>query len=1100
MSCLFHKKVFLKTPKQFIVRSFIVLFSFLSSFVGWGQTVFGYNSNSDPTQYYNVPAGVSRVFVKLWGAGGGGGSDNACGGGGAYVEGVLQVTPGEQLTIIVGQGGWNNNSNNAFNPFGGGGSAGNDRAGHGGGRSAIRRGGTEVVTAGGGGGGGRYSNSCSQRAGGAGGINNGLPGNVSSGTPAGGGTQNSGGTAGVGPGSNTATNGGFLIGGRGDNCNGRGGGGGGGYFGGGGGGCNGNGGGGGSSYISNLCASNGSAAGSGRNSGNTSGGNTYGQGANGTNGGTGGDNTFFNNSSRRAQGNPGRIEITPYTENAGIISVTADACVGNSNITITNVQPASNSAGFNPSYTFYYRGGPSNINWTVFPGMPTSSPTATLPAIVYNTSGVWYIARNVNFGCGEFNSASTLDLPITINSTSTAGTTSSPQGTIVDVGTTVTINRSGGSPTALWYVADHTNNFMGWDVCNGCQNTNSYTNTFNESGTYLIRPYGTNAACGTNFSECCGNDFWLTVRPRTRVESVQAYSIICNPGSTTLTANAHVDINRGLVAHLQFNGDLSDASGNNNIASFPSSASSQPTYTADRFGNFARALNFDGNNDFLTIPTLTNLSGDQLTVAYWFKGSNNQSAIRQQVGGNYLVSGWSTGLHILSNDGNTNNGMNQGSNVRDGNWHHVVMTWQRDLSSVYTWQPSSVFMFRAYVDGALVSTRTSFNSPIPNINAATYIGSIDGTGEFTNGILDDIRIYRKALTANEVAQISGVGQSFNYSWSPTSGLNSSTSQSVVASPTSTTTYTVTTSFNSGPAGSSQSIITVLSPASINFTGGGSVCEANTNSNLSVAGDNISDLLAYYPFSNSFNDASGNNLDLSGSGGTINSGGLSLNRTSSYQSPVTSILSNNNNHTFTFYIRFDSEPNGQWSKIFGYEPAGTDRSPGIWMFPTTGVRIHWRYGENSFAPSVWPQGNTGINEEAGYTIGQWYHVAGVKDGSTFSLFINGALAYSGAIANPIWSGSSALKFGGAPVTLKEFRIYNRVLNLNDINATRQWNWLSGASCSGPSIGSGNSINVSPTTTTSYSVQDPNTTSYCFSCPGSTTITVNSPPSIISISPP
>jgi hypothetical protein len=61
---------------------------------------------------FTVPSGVTRIYAKLWGAGGGGGSKwgwgyAAPGGGGGFTHGVIATTPGETLTLIVGQGGTN---------------------------------------------------------------------------------------------------------------------------------------------------------------------------------------------------------------------------------------------------------------------------------------------------------------------------------------------------------------------------------------------------------------------------------------------------------------------------------------------------------------------------------------------------------------------------------------------------------------------------------------------------------------------------------------------------------------------------------------------------------------------------------------------------------------------------------------------------------------------------------------------------------------------------------------------------------------------------------------------------------------------------------
>ena len=103
------------------------------------------------TQSFMVPAGVTAILVKIWGAGGGAPetaapSAGGLGGGGGFTTAMLPVTPGETLEVIVGKGGTQSDA------YGGGGQAGLYGAG-GGGRSAIRRASTELATAGGGGGG-----------------------------------------------------------------------------------------------------------------------------------------------------------------------------------------------------------------------------------------------------------------------------------------------------------------------------------------------------------------------------------------------------------------------------------------------------------------------------------------------------------------------------------------------------------------------------------------------------------------------------------------------------------------------------------------------------------------------------------------------------------------------------------------------------------------------------------------------------------------------------------------------------------------------------------------------------------------------------------
>ena len=151
-----------------------------------------------------------------------------------------------------------------------------------------------------------------------------------------------------------------------------------------------------------------------------------------------------------------------------------------------------------------------------------------------------------------------------------------------------------------------------------------------------------------------------------------------------------------------------------------------------------QSLKLDSNGDYVFVDSLTDLSGEEITIQYWFRGSSIQSAVRQQGGGNYIVAGWHN-QHILSQDGGTS-GISVDEAVIDGNWHQVTMTWKQN----------AVGGFRSYLDGRLVDQRDSVDAPIPNINAPLYFGAFNGTGEFANGELDEIAVWERALTPEEV--------------------------------------------------------------------------------------------------------------------------------------------------------------------------------------------------------------------------------------------------------------------------------------------------------------------------------------------------------------
>ena len=154
------------------------------------------------------------------------------------------------------------------------------------------------------------------------------------------------------------------------------------------------------------------------------------------------------------------------------------------------------------------------------------------------------------------------------------------------------------------------------------------------------------------------------------------------------------------------------------------------------------SLMFDGEGASVALPDdIPQILSDgwAITVEYWFKGESFQSAVRWQ-DGEYFVAGWN-GLHIISTDGGTGAGIAVGP-ANDGDWHHVAMTWEQD------W----VGGFRSYLDGELVAERDSGPNPLPVINGQAYLGAYQGVSEFTNGQLDEVRIWEVVRTEEELQE------------------------------------------------------------------------------------------------------------------------------------------------------------------------------------------------------------------------------------------------------------------------------------------------------------------------------------------------------------
>jgi len=175
--------------------------------------------------------------------------------------------------------------------------------------------------------------------------------------------------------------------------------------------------------------------------------------------------------------------------------------------------------------------------------------------------------------------------------------------------------------------------------------------------------------------------------------------------------------------------------------------------------------------------------------------------------------------------------------------------------------------------------------------------------------------------------------------------------------------------------------------------------------------------AIYTFNGNLNDTGGGGLNLSGSAPTYADGGLAMTTATAFQSSSTSIL-DTDNHKIEFDIKIRNAPDGNWRKIFGYIPVGSDRSPGIWMRPSDS-KVHWRYD-----PANTGLNSLGVTGDGGtaFTLNTWYHITGVKKDNNFKAYVDNALVADVPVSMIKTSGPSVLWFGGADVTIKNFKIY------------------------------------------------------------------------------
>ena len=160
-------------------------------------------------------------------------------------------------------------------------------------------------------------------------------------------------------------------------------------------------------------------------------------------------------------------------------------------------------------------------------------------------------------------------------------------------------------------------------------------------------------------------------------------------------------------------------------------------------GNYA--LQFDGYKDFVIIPEHDSLdmAGSSVSVSAWIKSSafsDNWNIILehgQGEPGSYSLFSWDSN-HLRFEFVGMDEDIEYTVDFTDGNWHHVVGTFDSKNNRA-----------RLYYDGKQVVSKYVYNE-IEEGSGKTTIGSWGGEHSFFEGEIDEIRIWKKALTLEEI--------------------------------------------------------------------------------------------------------------------------------------------------------------------------------------------------------------------------------------------------------------------------------------------------------------------------------------------------------------
>lgn len=192
-------------------------------------------------------------------------------------------------------------------------------------------------------------------------------------------------------------------------------------------------------------------------------------------------------------------------------------------------------------------------------------------------------------------------------------------------------------------------------------------------------------------------------------------------------------------------------------------------------GQFGGVARFAGGNDLISINNSADINLDRYgkrTIALWFKVDDKNIASRHQVlyeeggatrglniyidEGKLYVGGW----NIEQNESNWSGTYLSTGAIESNRWHHValVLNAQEDLDQV---QPKTLTAYLDGVkysegDGAPLAIHTDYIG-LGGVNRNTRFHDGEAIGTGINGLagsLEDIRLYNRALTAQEIVLLS----------------------------------------------------------------------------------------------------------------------------------------------------------------------------------------------------------------------------------------------------------------------------------------------------------------------------------------------------------
>jgi len=196
------------------------------------------------------------------------------------------------------------------------------------------------------------------------------------------------------------------------------------------------------------------------------------------------------------------------------------------------------------------------------------------------------------------------------------------------------------------------------------------------------------------------------------------------------------------LAYWKFNGNMDDETGD-----YPGTCpgASCPTLTTDKNGNPDSAYDFDGTNDYINVGNLLASGSSELSITAWVlhEDTGDDRIICKSTGTAVADHVFSLGLTGTTVRARIDTGVTanyDASPYTVGQWEHVGLTYDGSNLDIY-------------INGAVAASHPKSGDIIAS-NQETIIGNVNtADSRYFNGKIDNVMIYDRALTSQEIQQI-----------------------------------------------------------------------------------------------------------------------------------------------------------------------------------------------------------------------------------------------------------------------------------------------------------------------------------------------------------